>query len=200
MTMQSTLSAEATVQGRNMHRTACNSMPSRIEFLIANLELEFKLTHRNESLLKIPNRKYFAIFHSRRSSATFPLLFLFSLQPQPPSFQNLIENPRLEAKLNPRKISQLQISNRERMAVNASRSPLPAAHHSPMLRTVPNVEGSHIAHHRISNRNNRITENQSSSSKQRPKQISNRNKNAVVGTPRLSRLGASRVTSYESRI
>jgi hypothetical protein len=32
------------------------------EILIANLELEFELNHRKESLLKISNRKYFAIF------------------------------------------------------------------------------------------------------------------------------------------
>jgi hypothetical protein len=32
------------------------------KFLIANLELEFELTYRKESRLKIPNRKYFAIF------------------------------------------------------------------------------------------------------------------------------------------
>ena len=32
------------------------------EFLIANLELEFKLSHRKESPLRISNRKYLAIF------------------------------------------------------------------------------------------------------------------------------------------
>jgi hypothetical protein len=32
------------------------------EILIANLELEFELSHRKESPLKISNRKYFAIF------------------------------------------------------------------------------------------------------------------------------------------
>ena len=37
------------------------------EFLIANLELEFELSHRKQSPLKISNRKYFAIF-----SAAFP--------------------------------------------------------------------------------------------------------------------------------
>ena len=191
-------------KGRTRQYTGTDSKPfaasHRLELLIANLELEIELSLRNKSPLQISNRKYFAIFHSRRSSTTFPLLFLSSLQPQPSSFQNLIENPRLESKLNPRKISQLQISNRERMAVNASRSPLPATHHSPVLRTVPNVEGSHIAHHRISNRNSRITENQSSSSKQRTKQISNRNKKAVVSTPRFLRLGGSRITSHRLRV
>ena len=32
------------------------------KFLIANLELEFELTHRNKSPLGISHRKYFAIF------------------------------------------------------------------------------------------------------------------------------------------
>jgi hypothetical protein len=32
------------------------------EFLIANLELEFELSHRKQSLLEISNRKYFTIF------------------------------------------------------------------------------------------------------------------------------------------
>ncbi len=40
-----------------------NTVPSRqTEFLIANLELEFESNHRKQSLLKISNRKYFAIF------------------------------------------------------------------------------------------------------------------------------------------
>jgi hypothetical protein len=193
MTTETTLSAEVRVQGRITRRSAYNSAPSRIEFLIANLELEFESNHRTQSPLRISNHKYFAVFRSRRCGAAFPLL-------SRPSFQNLIANPRLESKLNPRKISQLQISNRERMAVNASRCPLPATHHSLVLRTLPNVEGSLITRHSISNRNIRITENQSSSSKQRTKQISNRNKNAVVGTPRFSRLGASRITSHQLRV
>jgi len=40
-----------------------NTFQSRdAEFLIANPELEFELNHRKQSLLKIPNRKYFTIF------------------------------------------------------------------------------------------------------------------------------------------
>ena|ERR1700751_3298350 len=193
-----------TEKGRANHLTGADSTPfvaSHLpKFLIANLELEFKSSHRKQSLLQISNRKYLAIFHSRQCGVAFPLLSVPSFQPHPSSFQSLIENPRLESKLNPRKISQLQISSRERMAVSASHSPLPATHRSPALRTAPNFEGSHTTHHRISNRNSRITENQSSSSKQRTKQISNRNKTAVVGTPRLSRLSASQITSHQLRV
>jgi hypothetical protein len=183
-----------TEKGRTKHHTGTDPTPfaaSRLpNFLIANLELEFELTLRNESPLRISNRKYFAIFHSRRSSTTFPLLFLSSLQPQPSSFEKLIANPRLDSKLNPRKISQLQISNRERMAISESH----------LLLGLPARHRSLITRHSISNRNSRITENQSSSSKQRTKQISNRNKNAVVGTPRFSRLGGSRITSHQLRV
>jgi hypothetical protein len=192
-----------TEKGPAKHHAGTGSRPFAAshppKFLIANLELEFELTHTNDSPLRISNRKYLAIFRSRRCGGAFPLLSLPSFHPQPSSFQNLIANPRLESKLNSRKISQLQISNRERMAVNASRCPLPATHQSLVLRTVPNVEGSLITSHSISNRNIRITENQSSSSQQRARQISNRNKKAVVGTPRFSRLGGSRITSHQLR-
>ncbi len=47
-------------------RTCSSSQPPASSFqnLIANLELEFSVSHRKESLLKISNRKYFAIFAS----------------------------------------------------------------------------------------------------------------------------------------
>jgi hypothetical protein len=129
-----------TERGRAKHHTGTDSTPSAAsrppKFLIANLELEFHLTDRNESPLRISNRKYFAIFRSRRYVAAFPLLSL-------PSFQNLIANPRLESKLNPRKISQLQISNRERMAISDSHSLLVSPARHPSL----------ITRHSISNRN-----------------------------------------------
>jgi hypothetical protein len=49
--------AAPSVQGRS------NTVPPRnAEFLIANLELEFNLNHRKQSLLRISNRKYFTIF------------------------------------------------------------------------------------------------------------------------------------------
>jgi hypothetical protein len=50
-------SAAPSVQRRS------NTVPPRnAKFLIANLELEFNLNHRKQSLLRISNRKYFAIF------------------------------------------------------------------------------------------------------------------------------------------
>jgi len=190
---------------RTGHHTGTDSTPFAAfhlsRFLIANLELEFESSRRKQSSLRISNRKYLAIFRSRRCGAAFPLFSLPSFNPQAASFQNLIANPRLESNPDPKRISQGQISNRERMPISESHLPVrPPAIHSLALSTVPNVEGSHVTHHRISNRNSRITENQSSCSKQRTKQISNRNKNAVVGTPRFSRLGASRITSHQLRV
>jgi hypothetical protein len=44
------------------------------EFLIANLELKLHSTHRKTSLLKIPNRKFLAIFHSPWRMAIFYLV------------------------------------------------------------------------------------------------------------------------------
>jgi len=46
-----------------IQRGANDASPSPLKILIANLELEFELTHRELSPLKIPNRKYFAVFH-----------------------------------------------------------------------------------------------------------------------------------------
>jgi hypothetical protein len=80
MTTKTTLSDEGMAQrgtrscSRSATRSLCafaapsvqsrsNTVPPRTaEFLIANLELEFKLNHRKQSLLRISNRKYFAIF------------------------------------------------------------------------------------------------------------------------------------------
>ena len=46
-----------------IQRGASAATSSPLKILIANLELEFELTHRELSPLKIPNRKYFAVFH-----------------------------------------------------------------------------------------------------------------------------------------
>src|ERR1700720_405850 len=53
-------------------RNTADEGPLTTEFLIANLELEFRLTHRKLSPLKISNRKKIAIFHPifRRGAKT----------------------------------------------------------------------------------------------------------------------------------
>jgi hypothetical protein len=63
------------------------SLPSK--FLIANPRLTLRVNAIRICELKISNRKYFAVFHSRPSgSSTF--------EPHAISFQNLIVTPRLE--------------------------------------------------------------------------------------------------------
>src|SRR4029077_5476182 len=65
MTTRTALSA-ATRVSRTKPVLWPSSQPPASSFqnLIANLELEFSVSHRNESLLEISNRKYFAIFAS----------------------------------------------------------------------------------------------------------------------------------------
>ena len=57
----------AATRAQRTNPVLCSSSqppPSSFQNLIANLELEFSVSHRNESLLEISNRKYFAIFAS----------------------------------------------------------------------------------------------------------------------------------------
>jgi hypothetical protein len=88
--------------------------PSRLQFLIANLELEFRLRAIRINELKFSNRKFLAILRP-------PFWILSSFELQVPGFQNLIENTPLRFRLTHTKISLLEISNRERMAVSQPR-------------------------------------------------------------------------------
>jgi len=75
-----------------------------IAFLIANLELEFHPTHRKLSLLRISNRKYFAVFDPAFQGpplgppVTGRLLALRRAEAGEgsPAHNFLIETPRLE--------------------------------------------------------------------------------------------------------
>jgi len=66
------LSDEEMVQRRNMHHTASDSAPLSVYFLIANARLEFQLTYRKDSPLKISNRERIAIFHLRSAAQHLP--------------------------------------------------------------------------------------------------------------------------------
>ena len=72
------LSDEEMVQRQNMHHTASDSAPFSVYFLIANARLEFSLSHRKDSPLRIPNRERIAISHLRsparhlRTHARYP--------------------------------------------------------------------------------------------------------------------------------
>ena len=82
--------------------------------LIANLELEFRVSPIRISELKIPNRKFSTILCP-------PLDFQRSSQGSlraPGHLWRLIENARLRSHVSPSRISQLEISNRERMAIS----------------------------------------------------------------------------------
>jgi hypothetical protein len=108
-------------------------LPSQsLPLLIANLELEFHASARKQTAEPKSNRKYFAIScaafqpspvqspvssSSIQPPASSPQPPAPSLQPPASSFQNLIETPRLEFHLTPRKQSTLQISNRDKIRV-----------------------------------------------------------------------------------
>jgi len=51
------------IQRRNMDHTASGSMRLGVYFLIANARLEFRLSHRKDSLLKMSYRERIAISH-----------------------------------------------------------------------------------------------------------------------------------------
>ena len=62
------LSDEEMVQQRNMHHAASDSALLSVYFLIANARLEFSVSHRKDSPLKIPNRERIAISHLRSAA------------------------------------------------------------------------------------------------------------------------------------
>ena len=90
-------------------------------FLIANPELEFHVNPIRINELKFPNRKYFAIFRVAFQTCTLPLLASTpspsSIQRLAPSFQNLIEIPRLESRATPTKQRPTAKSNRDKNVV-----------------------------------------------------------------------------------
>jgi len=94
-------------------------LPSRsLPLLIANLELEFRATIRKQTAEPKSKRKYFAISCAAfQPSPVQSPVSSSSIQPPASSFQNLIETPRLEFHLTPRKQSTLQISNRDKIRV-----------------------------------------------------------------------------------
>ena len=113
---------------RSTHQTLCLSAaappnaliflrcPSVFPILIANLELEFRVSPIRITDLRFSNRKFFAISSfptratNRESQATEPL----------------IENARLRSELSVNDSSRLQISNRERIGY-----PVPACSAEP---------------------------------------------------------------------
>jgi hypothetical protein len=81
------------------------------EFLTANLELEFELSHRKQSALKISNRKHFAIFSLNPSSSST------STVTQPSNPNSNIHTIRILTK--PRTITTYAFSNRNKITLFA---------------------------------------------------------------------------------
>jgi len=96
----------SSIQGRS---TAFQSRDA--EFLIANLELEFELSHRKQSALKISNRKYLAIFSLNPSSSSTSTV----IQPSNPNSN--IHTIRILTK--PRTITTYASSNRNKIGLFA---------------------------------------------------------------------------------
>jgi hypothetical protein len=143
-----------------------------IDFLIANLELEFHLTHRKRSPLKISNRKYSAISVAQ---ALLPVRLCYGTYKKPPhlalslTIEFLIANLELEFRPTHRKLSPLKISNRKYSAIFypglRPHSPLASSKQaSPLTFLIATFTNSRI---------------ESSNCKQTRKQNPNRNKTAI---------------------
>gem|GEM_PF-131018 len=139
MTTQRSLSAAIQAQReRSAPNWSLQSQASGLEILIANPRLEFDVSHREKSPVRISNRKKIAILrfinwhrHSRVPRSTKGLCAfakprirqieaIASLTrefPQSPGQKFLIANARLESSLSHREQSPLRISNRERIAI-----------------------------------------------------------------------------------
>jgi hypothetical protein len=105
----------------------------RPAFLIANLELKFRVSPIRINDLKFPNRKFSAIScpeerrvyrEARRFQPAPPSSCPWLLATHPPSLTAfLIETPRLEFSATPTKKSSLPISNRDKNALFAPQKP-----------------------------------------------------------------------------
>ena len=95
------LPEDLAAMSRAANRIRCDQRQSKGLFLIANLELEFHLTHRKLSPLQIPNRKFSS------------LLYLFTNdQSRVTSHRFLIHGTAIKTQRNPFKNNNLTNSNR----------------------------------------------------------------------------------------
>jgi hypothetical protein len=149
MTTHSTLSAATRagwIDRPGVSRVFRHAPPRTVTFLIENLELELIASDRKTSPLGISNRKKIAISLSTKwhrhsclcvlaRPGTRPTEVVTSL---PPSFQNLIETPRLKFPATTTKLSPLPISNRDKMGTSiVAAIPLAPHRDSPLRCTRP---------------------------------------------------------------
>jgi hypothetical protein len=99
---------------------ASKSPEPREVFLIANPRLEFRLSHRKHSPLKISNRKFIAIFHSRFSPR---LAFPQVTNHESRTTDFLIDTPRLEINVTSTKQRPEPDSNRYKNRTLQKRPP-----------------------------------------------------------------------------
>jgi hypothetical protein len=83
------------------------------QFLIANLELEFQLTHRKLSPLRISNRKYSPLLRLRFSSPSRSMSANESSDTRHSSLCVLIHGSAIKSRRKPFENSNLQISNQQ---------------------------------------------------------------------------------------
>jgi len=116
-------SKQSTVRGRSSRLLTLPFAQRDSEFLIANLELEIRATATKQTTDLKSNRKYSLLLHSPWRIAIFHSasrpVARFSLATRHPSLVTalLIETPRLEIAVTPRKQSTVIISNRDKKAV-----------------------------------------------------------------------------------
>ena len=114
--------------GQSGPRAAGRGITHALEFLIANLELEFHLNPIRISNLKFSNRKFFAVFAAKFCTDDEPCVAFSSPEVPASSLQNpwppwrLIETPRLEFLATHRQKRHFSFSNRDKTGTLPSSS------------------------------------------------------------------------------
>jgi hypothetical protein len=128
-------SKQSTVTGRSSRLLTLPFAQRDSQFLIANLELEIRATATKQTTERKSNRKYSLLLHSPWPIAIFHPAFRsvprFSLATRHPSLVTalLIETPRLEIAVTPRKQSTVPTSNRDKKGFSKS---IERARHYPL--------------------------------------------------------------------
>ena len=103
------------------YQIGCILLQSPFFLLIANLELEFRATHRKVSPLKIPNRKFLAIFRPRKSGNYVSAAFSFQLPASSIQLPEPNRDTRSEIRATATKHMYFPISNRNKTGLLFSR-------------------------------------------------------------------------------
>ena len=93
---------------RGLRRASVPRPPTPTDFLIANLELKFSSSHRKQSPLRIPNRKFSRVFDSDSALNLSPLVTHHSS----PATALLIHGSAIKTPANSQGFNDVQFSNR----------------------------------------------------------------------------------------